>query len=95
MNGDNKQDPQQQQQRVFGFGSADEMCIHFLFYYPKKNLHGAPFGCGIGMEQYHDDDLPEGSSCEATYERVQNANDMERNLHQWRTFGQAAACNVL
>ena len=35
--------------RVFGFGSADEMCIHLLMYYPRKHFGSAPFMCGPDM----------------------------------------------
>jgi hypothetical protein len=79
------------EKRVFGYGSAEEMCIHFLFYYPKKNLNGAPFGCGVGMEQYYN--LPAGS-CEGTHEKVQNIDAVEHDLHHWRTFGQADAAST-
>ena len=34
----------------FGLSSQDEMCIAFLFYYPRKQLAGRfPWMCGVGL----------------------------------------------
>jgi hypothetical protein len=45
------------QNRTFGLGSSNEMCISFLFYYPRVNL-GSDFGdfpwyCGFGFGTYN------------------------------------------
>jgi hypothetical protein len=77
------------QERVFGFGAEDEMCVHSMYYYPKKSLNnGVPFGCGVGMDKLYN--LPAGS-CDGTHERMHNASDIEHDLHQRRTFGKAAS----
>ena len=48
-----------QEGQVFGLGSSQEMCIAFLFYYPRQAMSMSfgemPFTCSIGLGQ----DIPE------------------------------------
>ena len=38
---------------TFGLGSSEEMCIAFLFYYPRKLLWDTfPWFCGYGMDSF-------------------------------------------
>ena len=73
-------------ERVFGYGSSEEMCIHFFFYYPKKSLNGIPFGCSVGATEYG---LP--SECESTHQHIEKISEVEQDLHNWRTFGEPPA----
>ncbi|KAI2497878.1 copper type II ascorbate-dependent monooxygenase [Fragilaria crotonensis] len=70
---------------VFGFGSSQEMCIAFLFYYPRKVISSdygdIPFMCGPNV---FDDLLPE---CDASWTRT----DLEDSSELKRTFGLAAS----
>ena len=70
---------------VFGFGSSQEMCIAFLFYYPRKTIStefgDLPFACGT---QVFGGLLPE---CEASWTRA----DLQDISQLGRTFGVAAS----
>lgn len=51
----------------FGLSSQDEMCIAFLFYYPRKMLMGRfPWFCGVGLP---------GGTCTADYESALLSSD--------------------
>ncbi|KAI2513742.1 copper type II ascorbate-dependent monooxygenase [Fragilaria crotonensis] len=70
---------------VFGLGSSDEMCIAFLFYYPRKALPSEygdiPFMCG---PKVFGDFLPD---CDASWTRA----DLQDTSELGRTFGVAAS----
>lgn len=68
--------------QVFGLGSQQEMCIAFLYYYPRQMASTADFGplpvmCGLGVG----DLLP---GCEVTYVETANFTQVSQ---LGRTFG--------
>ena len=37
---------------TFGLGSSNEMCMAFLFYFPRQTTAGYPYTCGLGLAEY-------------------------------------------
>jgi hypothetical protein len=70
---------------VFGFGSSQEMCIAFLFYYPRKTIStefgDLPFVCG---PQVFNTLLPD---CDASWTSA----ELQDTSQLGRTFGVAAS----
>lgn len=69
---------------VFGRGSADEMCIDFLFYYPKLKTRG-PYDMFCGLTYGF---MYAGHPCDGTHTRVEDANEVENDLGKLRSFGE-------
>ena len=66
---------------TFGLGSQEEMCIVFMFYYPRKILFDTvPWLCGYGM--------PEFAQCNSGYEFQSLASDEALE----RSFGGLSDC---
>ena len=64
---------------VWGLGSEQEMCIAFLYYYPRVTSEdGFPITCGLGVGEIL-------SGCEATHNVTVDTRSLEENLD--RTFG--------
>ena len=75
--------------RVFGFGSADEMCIHLLMYYPRKHFGSAPFMCGPDMPA-------KLQVCEGSYNKVEDSFMIQNSMDYVRPFGTpASVCSLL
>jgi Copper type II ascorbate-dependent monooxygenase, C-terminal domain len=80
----------QDEKKVFGKGSQDEMCIHLIQYYPRRHVGTSPFICGPGMPM----DNP--VECEGTYTRVEENQVIQNSLDFVRPFGvPASVCHFL
>jgi Copper type II ascorbate-dependent monooxygenase, C-terminal domain len=80
----------QDEERVFGKNSDDEMCLHLVTYYPRRHLGSSPFICGPGMH------FGDPQECEGTYTRVQENEVIQNSLDFVRPFGvPASVCHVM